>query len=100
MSSYPTWEQTLAGKTWRNVHFPRIKEDMPTFLGVPYAINEEDIQGADVVIIGAPFATGWGKKYSGVDKMEWLAATTRVRQQSIRYRGVMCRNWISMSLSI
>jgi len=85
--SYPTWEQTLAGKHWRTTHFPRIREDMPTFLGVPYAIREEDIQGADVVIIGSPFAAGWGKKYSGVDKSEWLSATTRVRQQSIRYRG-------------
>ncbi|WP_202949692.1 arginase family protein [Herbaspirillum sp. YR522] len=87
MPSYPSWEQTLAGKHWRTVHFPRIREDTPTFLGVPYALDESDLQGADVVIIGAPFAAGWGKKYSGVDKAEWLAATTRVRQQSIRYRG-------------
>ncbi|ALM83471.1 arginase family protein [Bordetella sp. N] len=87
MPHYPTWDQILAGKHWRTTHFPRIREDMPTFLGVPYAIREEDIQGADVVIIGSPFAAGWGKKYSGVDKAEWLAATTRVRQQSIRYRG-------------
>ncbi|MBD1553113.1 arginase family protein [Pseudomonas typographi] len=87
MSHYPTWPEILAGKHWRTTHFPRIKEDMPTFLGVPHAIREDDLQGADVVIIGAPFAAGWGSKYSGVDKAEWLAATTRVRQQSIRYRG-------------
>ncbi|WP_027350894.1 arginase family protein [Halotalea alkalilenta] len=87
MPHYPSWEQTLAGKHWRSTHFPRIREDMPTFLGVPYAIRDEDLEGADVVIIGAPFAAGWGKKYSGVDKAEWLTATTRIRQQSIRYRG-------------
>jgi agmatinase len=87
MAEYPTWEQTLAAKQGKMTHFPRIRADMPTFLGVPYAIREEDIQGADIVIIGAPFAAGWGKTYSGVDKSEWLAATKRVRQQSIRYRG-------------
>ncbi|TWA70060.1 agmatinase [Azospirillum brasilense] len=87
MPHYPSWQDTLAGKTWRTTHFPRIKADMPTFLGVPYAIRDEDLAGADAVIIGAPFAAGWGTKYSGVDKAEWLAATVRVRQQSIRYRG-------------
>jgi agmatinase len=87
MPSYPSWEDTLRGKVWRNVHFPRIREDMPTFLGVPHAVREEDLKGADVVIIGAPFVAGWGRKYSGVDKDEWLAATKRVRQQSIRYRS-------------
>lgn len=37
MPHYPSWQDTLAGKTWRTTHFPRIKADMPTFLGVPYA---------------------------------------------------------------
>jgi agmatinase len=87
MPSYPSWDDTFRGKVWRNVHFPRIKEDMPTFLGVPYALRPSDLEGADVVIIGAPFVAGWGRKYSGVDKDEWLAATKRVRQQSIRYRS-------------
>jgi agmatinase len=58
---------------------------MPTFLGVPVAISEKDLVGADVVIIGAPFAAGWGNSYSGVDKALWLASPKRVRQQSIRY---------------
>ena len=87
MPFYPSWEDTFRGKVWRTTHFPRIQEDMPTFLGVPHAVKTSDLQGADVVIIGAPFVAGWGKKYSGVDKDEWLAATRRVRQQSIRYRS-------------
>lgn len=87
MPFYPSWEDTFRGKVWRTTHFPRIQEDMPTFLGVPHAVKTSDLQGADVVIIGAPFVAGWGRKYSGVDKDEWLAATRRVRQQSIRYRS-------------
>ncbi|MGI6853901.1 arginase family protein [Mesorhizobium sp. 1B3] len=87
MPHYPTWDETFRGKVWRTTHFPRIEEDMPTFLGVRHALTEEDIQGADVVIIGAPFVAGWGQKYSGVDKKEWISATRRVRQQSIRYRS-------------
>ena len=37
------------------------------------------------MIIGAPFAAGWGRQYAGVDKEQWLAGPKRVRQQSIRY---------------
>lgn len=87
MPHYPSWDETFRGKVWRTTHFPRIEEDMPTFLGVRHALTEDDIQGADVVIIGAPFVAGWGQKYSGVDKSEWISATRRVRQQSIRYRS-------------
>lgn len=87
MPHYPSWDDILRGKAWRHLHFPRIAEDTPTFLGLPHAVKKSDLAGADVVIIGAPFAAGWGKKYSGVDKDDWLAATKRVRQQSIRYRS-------------
>lgn len=87
MPHYPSWDDIFRGKVWRTTHFPRIKEDMPTFLGVAHAVTPADLTGADVVIIGAPFAAGWGRQYSGVDKDEWLAATKRVRQQSIRYRS-------------
>ena len=60
---------------------------MPTFFGAPHVISAADLKGADVVIIGAPYASGWGTQYSGVDKSDWLAAPKRVRQQSIRYRS-------------
>ncbi|KAA5613537.1 agmatinase [Rhodovastum atsumiense] len=66
--------------------FPRLAEDTPTFFGVPHALDRKDLEGADVVIIGAPYVAGWGNQYFGVDKAEWLASCKRVRQQSIRYR--------------
>lgn len=87
MAHYPGWDATFRGKVWRTTHFPRIKEDMPTFLGVPHAVKKSDLKGADVVIIGAPFVAGFGRQYSGVDKDEWIVAAKHVRQQSIRYRG-------------
>lgn len=85
MSEYPEWSTIATSTRVKNKIFPRLAEDMPTFLGVPVALSPDDLKGADVVIIGAPFAAGWGNTYSGVDKALWLASPKRVRQQSIRY---------------
>jgi len=85
MSEYPEWSTIAGSNRVKNKIYPRLAEDMPTFLGVPVALSEKDLVGADVVIIGAPFAAGWGNTYSGVDKALWLAGPKRVRQQSIRY---------------
>jgi agmatinase len=87
MSGYPEWTTIASANRVRQKIFPRLAEDTPSFLGVPVALSPADLQGADVVIIGAPFAAGWGNAYSGVDKAEWLAGPKRVRQQSIRYGG-------------
>jgi agmatinase len=87
MSEYPEWSTIATSTRVRTKSFPRLLEDMPTFLGVPVALSSKDLEGADVVIIGAPFAAGWGNTYSGVDKSLWLAGPKRVRQQSIRYTG-------------
>ena len=87
MSEYPEWSKIVTSTRVKNKIFPRLAEDMPTFLGVPVALSPKDLEGADVVIIGAPFAAGWGDQYQGVDKTLWLAGPKRVRQQSIRYTG-------------
>jgi agmatinase len=89
MTGYPDWASISSSGRVRGKIFPRLAEDMPTFLGAPVAISPADLAGADVAIIGAPFASGWGKKYGDVDKDEWLAGPKRVRQQSIRYSGYM-----------
>lgn len=85
MADYPEWEQFRNSHFVRHKFYPRLAEDMPTFLGVPQVGSPAELKGADVVIIGAPFAAGWGKQYAGVDKSDWLAGPKRVRQQSIRY---------------
>jgi agmatinase len=85
MTGYPEWEDFRNSIFVRHKFYPRLAEDMPTFLGVPQARSAADLKGADVVIIGAPFAAGWGPQYAGVDKSQWLAGPKRVRQQSIRY---------------
>jgi agmatinase len=85
MAGYPEWEEFRNSHFVRHKFYPRIAEDMPTFLGVPHARSVADLKGADIVIIGAPFAAGWGSQYAGVDKSQWLAGPKRVRQQSIRY---------------
>lgn len=87
MNEYPEWSTIANSIRVKHKIYPRLAEDMPTFLGVPVALSQKDLEGADVVIIGAPFAAGWGNTYSGVDKALWLAGPKRVRQQSIRYTG-------------
>jgi agmatinase len=82
--AYPEWAEIRNSTFARSRYFPLIDEDMPTFMGLPHAISPADLQGADAVIIGAPYAAGWGQ-YAGVSKSEWLAGPKRVRQQSIRY---------------
>lgn len=83
--SYPQWEEIKYGLWGAGRNFPMIERDMPTFMARPYVTRPEELQGADVVIIGSPYVTSWTDEYAGVKKENWLAATKRVRQQSIRY---------------
>jgi len=82
--TYPEWTDIRNSNFARARSFPLIDEDMPTFMGLPLAISPADLEGADAVIIGAPYVAGWSQ-YAGVGKQEWLAGPKRVRQQSIRY---------------
>ena len=83
--SYPSWDTIRNGTYTRARNFPLIDADMPTFMGQPHAVSPADLQGADVVIIGAPYVASW-QEYAGVPKTEWIAGPKRVRQQSIRYQ--------------
>ena len=74
--SYPEWHARRP--------LPMIDRDMPTFMGQPYAICQDDLKDADVVIIGAPYVTGW-EEWAGIPRKEWLAGSKRVRQQSCKY---------------
>jgi agmatinase len=69
-----------------NLQVPRIDGDTPTFMRRSLALYPDDLNGADVVIIGAPYVASW-EAYSVVEKSEWLAAPRRVRQQSARYNS-------------
>ena len=92
--TYPTWDEQMTawdefikgsfGATWKA---PMIGPEMPTFMGLPHVTTPEELKGADVVIIGAPYVASETPKYAGVDRSEWLAAPLRVRQQSIRYQS-------------
>ena len=88
--SYPSWEEIRRNSlenTFSHMnpwYVPMIEADMPTFMARPHATSPDDLVGADIVILGAPYVAGWSG-YAGVDKQEWLAAPKRIRQQSIRY---------------
>lgn len=87
MIAYPSWEQLEQIPNIRTKFYPRLGPETPTFMGLPHAIGPADLASADVVIIGAPYVAGWGERYGGVTKADWLASTKRVRQQSLRYRS-------------
>ena len=83
--TYPPWREFLQSYWLEGRRFPQIAAETPTFMGCPHATTEADLVGADVAIIGSPYATSWTDEWAGVPKSEWLAAPQRVRQQSIRY---------------
>jgi len=88
--SYPDWEQVKAdafeGSYLLSDDLPMIDAETPTFMARPLARSPEDLQGADVVIIGSSYVAGTGE-YAGVPQSDWMAAAKRVRQQSNRYRS-------------
>ena len=84
--SYPGWAQISSSNFVRSREYPMLDAETPSFMGCPVAANAEDLEGADVVIIGSPYVASWGD-YGGVSKAEWIAGPQRVRQQSARYRG-------------
>lgn len=82
--TYPSWDE-IRNSFWMRTHyFPQLDAETPSFMRLPLVSAPEALQGADAVIIGAPFVAGWGE-YAGVGKDQWLAAPKRVRQQSARY---------------
>lgn len=83
--SYPTWDEICSGHRVAGRDFPMLSPDTPTFMGVPHAVNADDLDGVDAVIIGAPYVAGTKGVYAGVSTSEWVQAPKRVRQQSIRY---------------
>jgi len=86
--SYPDWEQVKAdafdGSFLTRDDLPMIDAETPTFMARPLAKSPEDLQGADVVIIGSAYVAG-SEEYAGVSRNDWMAAAKRVRQQSNRY---------------
>jgi agmatinase len=86
---YPSWDEIRTTLWTKGKQFPLIERDMPTFLGCPHATRREELEGADVVIIGSPYFASWEESWAGVSREDWLAAPKRVRQQSARYTGYL-----------
>lgn len=82
--SYPEWEEIRA-RLFDTDEVPMINEDTPTFMRRPYARSPQDLQGADIAIIGSTYVSSTGECFWGVRTEEWAAAAKRVRQQSARY---------------
>ena len=86
-TGYPDWETFMATSFAGRREFPLVAPETPSFMSRPVARTPDDLEGADVVIIGAPYVAAEDGKYAGVAMEEWIEAPKRVRQQSARYPG-------------
>ncbi len=86
-TGYPDWETFMATSFAGRREFPLVAPETPSFMSRPVATTPEDLEGADVVIIGAPYVAAEDGQYAGVAMEEWIEAPKRVRQQSARYPG-------------
>lgn len=82
---YPDWSEIAKGHRIAGRDIPMLLPDMPSFMSRPIAKAKDELKGAHVAIIGAPYVANAGGMYSGVPATEWLAGPKRVRQQSARY---------------
>lgn len=82
---YPDWETFMKTSFAARREFPLLAPETPSFMSQPIAKTAADLEGADVVIIGAPYVAAEDGKYAGVPMEDWIAAPKRVRQQSARY---------------
>ena len=84
-SEYPTWEEFTTTSFAARREWPLLAPETPSFMSREIARTPGDLEGADVVIIGAPYVAASGGRYAGVPMEDWIAAPKRVRQQSARY---------------
>ena len=84
---YPDWSTFMTTSFAARQSFPLVAPETPSFMSQPVATKAADLEGADVVIIGAPYVAAQEGKYAGVPMEDWIAAPKRVRQQSARYPG-------------
>ena len=82
--SYPEWSVIKENYFFTN-ELPMISEDTPTFMRRPFITSPQDLEGADVVIIGSTYVSSVEDSFWGRKTEEWAAAAQRVRQQSARY---------------
>ncbi|MEM7122783.1 MAG: arginase family protein [Pseudomonadota bacterium] len=84
---YPDWKETREGMWAAHLNFPMFDDETPSFMARPIATTKDDLEGADVVVIGSPYVSSSSDEWAGIGKEHWLAAPQRVRQQSIRYQS-------------
>ncbi len=84
-NDYPSWEEFMKTSFAARHEFPLIAPETPSFMAQPVATTPADLEGADVVVIGAPYVAASEGLYAGVPMEDWISAPKRVRQQSARY---------------
>jgi agmatinase len=71
----------------QQVPIPNLRDDVPTFMGMPHARTAADLKGADVAIIGVPYDR---TATAGRPADQWAGyreAPAHVRRASLRFAG-------------
>ena len=84
-TDYPTWDEFVTTSFAARHEWPLLAPETPSFMARDIARSPYDLEGADVVVIGAPYVAASGGLYAGVPMEDWIEAPKRVRQQSARY---------------
>ena len=85
VDNYPDWEEFMRTSFAARHEFPLLAPETPSFMAQPIAKTAAELEGTDVVIIGAPYVAATNGLYAGVAMEHWISAPKRVRQQSARY---------------
>ena len=84
VADYPTWDEFIATSFAARHEWPLLAPETPSFMAREIARQPRDLEGADVVVIGAPYVAPSNGLYAGVPMEDWIEAPKRVRRQSER----------------
>ena len=74
---YPDWDSFMKTSFAGRYDFPLVAPETPSFMQQPIARTPDDLKGADVVVIGAPYVAAEDGKYAGVPMEDWIEAPKR-----------------------
>ena len=84
-NEYPSWKEVSSSDAYEGKHYPRLADDMPTFLGVPHATSKDDLKEPTSLSLARPMSLAGAQILPVLARRSGWRRGKRVRQQSVRY---------------